>query len=48
MNSQRWYGKVKKYAESRILSTGDEVDVPEFIKDKYFKNGINVACIVNE
>lgn len=44
-NSKKWYSDVEKYAKS-ILSTGDEVDVPKFIKDKYFKNGINVAFIV--
>jgi hypothetical protein len=43
----RWYQKVKEYAQN-IIKSGDEVDVPQFIKDKYFKNGINVAYIVNE
>jgi hypothetical protein len=46
-NSKKWYKEVKKYAES-ILEEGDEVDVPKFIKDKYFKDGINVAYIINE
>lgn len=45
-NSKRWYEEVKKYAKS-ILKEGDEVEVPKFIKDKYFKNGINVAYIEN-
>jgi hypothetical protein len=44
-NSKKWYGEVKKYADT-ILQTGDEVDVPSFIKDKYYKNGINVSYIM--
>lgn len=46
-NSKNWYSKVKESAED-ILEEGDEVNVPSFIKDKYFKNGINVAFIKNE
>lgn len=46
-NSQRWYQKVKEYAED-ILSEGDEVDVPKFIEQKYFKNGINCAFITED
>ena len=46
-NSTKWYEVVKKYA-TKILETGDEVDVPDFIKYKYFINGINVAYITNK
>lgn len=42
-NSKRWYDEVKKYAKRTL--EGDEVEVPKFIKDKYFKNGINAAFI---
>ena len=45
-NSRKFYKHVKEEAES-ILEDGDEVEVPKFIKDKYFKNGINVAFITN-
>lgn len=47
LNSKKWYDEVKKYA-TVILQEGDEVDVPQFIKDKYYKNGINVSYITNE
>jgi len=47
MNSKRWYDEVKQCAEL-ILDEGDEVEVPKFIKDKYFKDGINAAYIINE
>ncbi len=43
-NKDEWYGKLKEYAEN-ILIEGDEVDVPKYIKDIYFKNGINCAFI---
>jgi len=46
-NSKKFYKQVKEEAET-ILEDGDEVEVPKFIKDKYFKNGINVAFITNE
>lgn len=45
LNTKKWNKAVKEHAED-ILSEGDEVDVPDFIKAKYFKNGINVAFIV--
>ncbi len=44
LNSKKWYDAVRKYAED-ILRNGDEVDVPLFIKEKYFKNGINISFI---
>lgn len=43
-NTRKFLKKVKDYAQS-ILDEGDEVDVPNFIKDKYYKNGINVSYI---
>ena len=46
-NSKKWFKEVEKYAEN-ILEEGDEVEVPDFIKNKYFKEGINVAYIINE
>lgn len=42
-NKDTWYNKVKDYAEE--ILKGDEVDVPKYIKDKYFKNGINCTFI---
>jgi hypothetical protein len=47
LNANKWYQKVKDCAKD-ILDEGDEVDVPKFIRDKYFKNGINAAYIINE
>jgi hypothetical protein len=46
-NKERFFNKIKEHAES-LLVEGDEVDVPLYIKDKYFKNGINVAYIKND
>ena len=46
-NSKKFYKQVKEEAEGK-LEEGDEVNVPKFIKDKYFKDGINVAFITNE
>lgn len=43
-NSEKFYKKVEKYGND-ILETGDEVDVPQFIKDKYYINGISVSYI---
>lgn len=34
LNSKKWIEEAKRYANS-ILGDGDEVDVPQFIKDKY-------------
>lgn len=45
-NATKWYNVIKTYAEGVL--EGDEVDVPNFIKDKYFRNGIDGAYIVNE
>jgi hypothetical protein len=47
LNSKKWYHEAKLYAEG-ILSTGDEVNIPQSLKRKYFVNGINVAFIVVE
>jgi len=46
-NSNRYYELVRETAIDLILD-GEEVDVPRFIKDRYFRNGINTAYIVNE
>jgi hypothetical protein len=34
LNQSKWLEEVRKYA-ARILITGDEVDVPPYIKNKY-------------
>jgi hypothetical protein len=46
-NSKKFYNLAKEYAQS-ILDEGDEVDVPKYIKDKYYKNGVNVSYITNK
>lgn len=46
-NTKKFYDLAKKYAKS-ILDKGDEVDIPNYIKDKYYKGGINVSYITNE
>lgn len=43
-NSKKFYNMVKQEAEG-ILKEGDEVDIPDWLKEKYYKNGINVAYI---
>lgn len=43
-NSKRFYHDVKAVAQD-ILDSGDEVEIPTWLKDKYYKNGINVAYI---
>lgn len=44
LNTTLWLKRVREAAEN-ILETGDEVDVPKSIKNKYFKKGINAALI---
>lgn len=44
-NTKKFYDMVKATAQD-ILDEGDEVDIPSWLKQKYFKNGINVAYIV--
>lgn len=44
-NSKKFYNMVKETAQD-ILDEGDEVDIPDWLKQKYYKNGINVAYIV--
>lgn len=46
-NSGRFYRIVREYAQ-KIVDSGDEVDVPSYIMDKYFINGINCAFITSE
>lgn len=46
-NSERFYNLVRERAKD-IIDEGDEVDVPPFIQERYFRNGINVAYVVNE
>lgn len=46
-NTRRFYDMVKATAQD-VLDEGDEVDIPDWLKQKYFKNGINVAYIVPE
>ena len=46
-NTNTWYTAVIEYAQ-RIINTGDEVEVPKFIKDKYYKNGINISFITKD
>jgi hypothetical protein len=43
-NSKKFYNMVKETAQV-ILDEGDEVDIPDWLKEKYYKNGINVAYI---
>ncbi len=45
LNTKKWIKEVKDYA-SRILETGDEVDIPLHLKNKYYKNGRNVSYII--
>lgn len=47
LNTKKWYKEVRKRAEE-ILLTGDEVEIPNIIKNKYFKKGINVVYITVE
>jgi len=46
-NQDKFYQMVRKEAES-ILQTGDEVEIPQHLMDKYYINGINCAYIVVE
>ena len=45
LNTKKWLKEIKDYA-NRILETGDEVDIPSNLKNKYYKNGRNVSYIV--
>ena len=47
LNSKKWYQVIWDEAQGILDSGGDEVDVPDFIKQKYFKNGINCAYIAD-
>ncbi len=47
LNTTKWYKEIRKYAEI-TLSTGDEVEIPNNLKKKYFKNGIDAAYIIVE
>lgn len=44
-NTKEFYLKIKKYAKE-ILAEGDEVDLPEYLKNKYIVNGRNFAQII--
>ena len=44
LNNEKWTNHLKDIV-SDILEEGDEVEVPDFIRKKYFKNGINCSWI---
>ena len=44
-NTKRWYKEVELYAQD-IIEEGDEVSLPGWLEEKYFKNGINCAYII--
>jgi hypothetical protein len=39
LNQKKWLKEAKEYAES-VLKTGDEVEVPEYIRAKYPKQNV--------
>lgn len=46
LNTRQWLKKVKKHAEE-ILVDGDEVNIPERLQEKYYKNGIDCSYITS-
>jgi hypothetical protein len=46
LNQQHWLEKVKKRVQ-KILANGDEVNIPERLQKKYYKNGINCSYITS-
>ena len=44
-NTKRWFREVELYAQD-IIEEGDEVSLPRWLEEKYFKNGINCAYII--
>lgn len=46
-NTKKFYDMVKSSA-SDTIDEGDEVDIPSWLKQKYFINGINCAYITPE
>lgn len=37
LNQEKWLREAKRYAQ-KTLDSGDEVDIPDFLKKKYFVN----------
>lgn len=46
-NQDKFYQMVREKAE-KILQKGDEVNISQHLKDKYYINGINCAYIIVE
>jgi len=44
LNKTKWLKEAKKYAQSILDDGGDEVDIPDYLKKKYFINR-NVAYL---
>lgn len=44
LNTKKWIDYLKEVVID-ILDEGDEIEVPDFIRKKYFKNGINCSWI---
>lgn len=44
LNSKKWMDYLTSLVLD-ILDEGDEIEVPDFIRKKYFKNGINCSWI---